>query len=301
MENNQKLALQAQCNEWLAGGEGYTQASLSAKTGLGQAYLSIIVNGKWTEAHPAAAQWQKLALFFRGGEVHIDSVNCAAIEAVVTNARNEKTRAAIEGDTGLGKSYGLRRCATNIAGAILITCRRSMGHKTLLHQLAERLGLDGYKRLGLYELENKITDKIVNSKTSYVLMFDELEYVKPAGWDAIKTLCDLLEGKCGIVICGIIEEKITKLSERGREGFPQFARRFDKRYTYMCNISAEEIGAAFSKYGVGLKKSVMNYLAKQVKNYDALITILKDCMRYEGEISLELLKNWIEKGGEDAA
>lgn len=272
--------------DWCAQ-DGRTQAELARLSGVGDAYINIIANKKYTDKAPADTQWSKLVVFFGGGEIHIDSPNYLNIHAALAYAQKEHERTGIDGYTGAGKTYAVSRYAKNNPNVYVITGRRSMGQRALLHELASQVGVDRYKTYTMYELEKEIVKQLLR-RTSPLIVFDEMEYVKPACLFTIKTLCDLLEGKCGIVLCGIIREELKKQADRGKLGFPQLFRRFDFRWEIMEKISASEIRKVCKDYGV-TDGDVVKYLTQLCKDYDTFTTALKECVKRDN-VTVEYLK-----------
>ena len=292
MTNSQKLAIKEKV---LLYTEKFTNAELSRKSGVGEANISVIRSWAEGNKYPADAQWRKLETFFSEA-IHMDSPNYLSIIAATTMACETASRVAIDGYTGAGKTYALRAYEReNPETSFLITGRRSMGHRALLWELAKRVGVDKFQKMSLYDLEVAIKNKIESSQKRIVLMFDELEYVKPACLDCIKTLCDLLENKCGIVVCGIIKEVLGKNAEKGKGCYPQFFRRFAHRWEAMQPISKQEIKYVCANHGI-VNPDVVAFFSRTVKEYDTFQTLLLECQKVGADITVEYLLD-ILKGG----
>ena len=144
-----------------------------------------------------------------------------------------------------------------------------MSKRALLNEVAGAVGVEEFKKKSLYDLEKAIVERITNKSGKTLLIFDECEYLKPGCLHSIKTLCDLLEGKAGTVVAGIIEEELAKRAEKGKIGMPQFIRRFG---SYVLETTPPEpayIRQTAKEYGITDKETIAE-MVKSCKDYDKL-------------------------------
>lgn len=268
-----KKELQALVNEWLEQGEGYTQTELSRKTGVQKTYLSLIANGKYDDRHPSDQQWHKLQRFFKH-TVHWNTPEYEQIIGACRRAQQEAIRVGVDGYTGLGKTYSLNRYAKQNTDVYLVMCRPSMGVRAFIMEVAKAVGIE--RPTGdVYSLECAIVDKVERNPRQALLIFDEAEYLKPKSWNSLKTLCDLLEGKIGIVVSGIIREQIEKLASRNKQGMPQIRRRFSHKWLSLPSISSAVVRKIAKDSGI-TDRHALDWLKTNVESYDALRAIIED-------------------------
>lgn len=294
MENSQKKQLQSLVLDWCNQGEGFSQTQLAQKLGISDAYMSKIITGKYDDKYPSIDVWNKIARFFSVG-VHIDSYNYKAITGACRRAQAEQICWGIDGYSGAGKTYALARYAQDTPNAYHIICRDSMSIRDFMEEIAITVGISSPKG-SRYQMEKEIVSKLSGRKA--VLMFDEVEYLKPACLHNIKTLHDLLvkKGQAGIVISGCgIHDNLAKLKKRGQKGMPQFYRRFDQRWIGMENISKKEIKQVCETNGITDTK-VLAWFYNKVENYDSLLILIKDAIRVADgdEVSLEMCVNYLQ-------
>ncbi len=275
MNNETKKQIQTLAQEWLQNGEGYTQAELSRKTGIDKAYMSQIMNKKWTESIPSVVNWQKLAYFF-GHEQHIETANYLNIYHACQHAQAHQGRIGVDGYTGAGKTYSLERYANKQPNVFVISCRRSMGVKSFVRAIAEKVGV-GRMHGQVYDYERAIVQRIERLEKP-LLIFDECEYLSPAALDSIKSLIQDLRGKCGVVVCGIIKQWLEKMATRGRHGMPQLLRRIGHSWLEMQPIQAREVRGFCKANGINHVPAI-NFFVSRVSNYDTLQIMVKDVVR----------------------
>lgn len=273
MNQARKKELAKKANEWVWGESGRTKSELARKTGVSVPYMTNICNGKWDDKHPSAAQWQKLEVFFREPD-HIDSVNYMSITGACNKAHALKSRIAIDGYTGAGKTYSLTRYVRKYSGAYLIICRSSMTNRSFLEELSRCLGISKTSSR-IYQIERAIIEKVMGSQEDIVLIFDEVEYLKPGSLNSLKTIMQELKGHCGFVVSGIIKEWLTKMAFREKPGMPQFLRRIGHSWVSMEAVSKEDVVSICQQKEIK-DKNVVRWLYHNCKEYDALLTYVQE-------------------------
>lgn len=293
MNNTYKKQLQESVIEWLDQGEDYTQAELARKTGVDKAYVSQIKNGKWDKAIPSISVWQKLVHFF-GYDFHIDSFNYKSIQGACRRAHEEHIRVGIDGYTGAGKTYALRRYARQFPNVFLVMGDPDATRKDFVTQLADQVGVD--PRGSIYKVKVRIIQAIQNRRGKCLLILDEGEYFKTSIWHTVKSLCDELEGKCGVVISGILHELLLKFKNRRHVGFAQLTRRFEFKWLKMQAISKREITQTCKDHGINDHNAIKWFLAR-VSNYDALSILVKDAIKVAGgrDVTADLLADTFDR------
>ncbi|WP_299460612.1 helix-turn-helix transcriptional regulator [uncultured Microscilla sp.] len=279
MNENSKIQIQKAVLGWLNQSEAHTQSELAAKTGVSISYINQITNGKWSPKYPSADAWQAV---FRvlDWQLHIDSKNYETITKVLSRSINEQARFAINGVTsGEGKTYSIRRFCAVTPGAYHVICRKSMSSRALLQEVAKTLQVKKAERLSKFQLEDKIAEAL--TRKGGMLVFDECEYLRGKdSLDSIKTLCDLLEGQAGIVMCGLdLKNMISQLAKRkNNTGIPQLQRRFEWKWFNTLPIEAADIKEACQINGITDKYAIAWFVDK-VDNYDTLTILIKDAIR----------------------
>lgn len=273
MDNNTKINLRSYCIDWLGSDASRTQADLSRKTGVDKAYISQIVGEKWTDTVPSLKQWNKLAIFFRVGN-HIDSSNYLSITGACSVAQQENRVVSIDGYTGAGKSYALKRYMKSGNHVYLVQADPTMTRRAFVWELANQVGVTRLSS-NLYTLLQDVISKIQSIGDPTLLIFDEIEYLPQSALSIIKTLMDKLEGHCGFVISGIYKEWLTKAANRGKPGFPQFLRRIGHSWVKMEPITRSDVSTICSGNGIS-DADVQSWLLKHARDYDRLTTWVRD-------------------------
>lgn len=293
LQKEQKEVYRALVIDWCNQGKGYSQAQLATKVETNESYISQIINGTYSDKHPSDEVWLKVARFFKV-DMHIDSYNYRAIIGACKRAQAEQICWGIDGYSGAGKTYALARYAQSTPNAYHIICRDSMSIRDFMEEVAVAVGAS--PKGSRYQIEQAIVNKLAGRKA--LLMFDEVEYLKPACLHNIKTLHDLLvkKGQAGIIISGCgIHDNLTKLKKRGQKGMPQFYRRFDQRWISMDSISKKEIKQACEMSGITDAK-VLTWFYAKVENYDSLSILIKDALRVANDepVTLQMCIDYLQ-------
>lgn len=288
MDNNSKKQLQKSVIEWLSQSEQHTQSEFASKTGISGSYINQVVNGKWSDKYPSVSAWQTIAKFV-GWEYHIDSDNYLNIKGLLKRAIAEKARFGINGvNSGEGKTYSIARFCKSTPHAYHIICRESMSAKALLVATAKVLRISKAEKMKAWELEDSISEYI--NRKGGVLIFDECEYIeeKRGAINGIKTLCDLIQGKAGIVICGLDAKGMINnlMSRKKNRGIPQFRRRFNFKWFTTLPIKNSEIKNFCLMNGI-VDKHAIAWFQNNIDNYDSLVVMVKDAVKVAAANNIE--------------
>lgn len=276
MQDSTKKQLQRATLDWLGASADRSQGTLARLTGVNPAYISRIANGTWDDKLPGIAQWNKLGSFFQVSH-HIDSINYLNIVSACATAQEEGGRVAIDGYTGAGKTYALRRYQKANANVYLIQANPSMTRRAFVWEIARQVGIDKLSS-SLYALLQDVITRLENKAVPALLIFDEIEYLPESAYHIIKTLMDNLEGRVGFVVSGIFRESLEKSANRGKPGFPQMLRRVGHSWLEMQRIDKKDVRSLCEQNGI-MDASVVGWLMANARDYDALATYVKDLVK----------------------
>ena len=200
-------------------------------------YISAMVNRRWNEM-PAGNKLVKIEdrYFERIAEAiglqlkesdwgHFETDNYAMITDVLNESRMYQTVMAIDGETGLGKTYAIQDYRRkNPNETYVIECAGDFTAKRFIVELCKVLNLS---HIGTTtDLRLSIVRKLSNDNNP-LLIIDEAENLKDNTWHSIKKVMDDVASstnrKAGIVLFGAnnFEEKMQRRAERMKEPFPQ--------------------------------------------------------------------------------
>ncbi len=269
-----KSRLATKVSEWLGQSAKHSQAELSRLSGLSSANISHIASWHWPEKVISDAQWQKLLAFF-GQELHIDSANFLNITAACQKAQIQKEVIAVNGYTGAGKTYALRRYVSEHPGTIYIQGDPTMTKRAIIKEIAKRSGVDRLTA-NMYDMLAAIVEKIKRTP-GVLIIFDEIEYLPQSAWHIIKSLMDKLEHHSGFVVSGIYREVLEKMANRQKPGMPQLLRRLGHSWLNMQAISAREVRSFCDENGID-DEGVISMLRRDCQEYARLQRYVKDLL-----------------------
>lgn len=237
------------------GGEGYimSQNEVATRTKMNAAYISAIVNGedKVGKSEIADMYWERLAKFM---DISITTSywdtkitpQAVAILSALEEARNYGRTITIVGETGCGKSYTIDELFMKKypVGCYKVTIGSLDNIGDIVGKLEEAIGIKPTVQSRSQRLKEVTTTLLYMKyqKKQPVIIFDEAEYMNHVALCAIKSMYDMLNDICGIVMVGTeqIVRNIDRLRNKNKVGVPQLYRRIkfgikripniDKRY-----------------------------------------------------------------------
>lgn len=222
---------------------------------------------------------------------HFNTFNFKQAILTFENARKNKERRGIDGDTGLGKTYAATAFKKKYPKIVnLVKCDEIANTKEFVMSIAEQLNVSsiGTKNKILKDVVKKLKEK-----EEAFLIIDEFENSKKGIIPIIKYLADELEGIVPIVVLGIdVEKMLLKSSEKRKQGFIQVNRRWSFGWTFFSSDISEDIQKICEMLGLE-RKTVINWLTVRVKDFDSLkniiTTVLMEREKSGEEITTEML------------
>lgn len=281
-----------------------SQAELSRNSGVGDAYLSNIMNGKTHVGPTEIADKYYLKLSETVGYTlenptwqHFDTENYMQMLVGIVEARISRSRLCIDGGTGAGKSHVCRRYKQDYPSeTYVVTCSALETAREFAQNIAEAVHVDTHGSVA--QLLRRIIKKLTKDSENAILLIDEAEHIKgKAGYiKVIKALADGLERKAAMVLLGMdINKILNDGAARRRDLYPQTARRFGKRELCSNNISNDVVKIC-QEMDITSQR-VQNYLIQHVTNFGDLENIISAAMAETaetgGKVNLELIKSLV--------
>lgn len=224
---------------------------------------------------------------------HFNTLNFKQAIITFENARKNKERRGIDGNTGLGKTYAATAFKLKYPKIVtLVKCDEIANTKEFVVSLAEQLETStiGTKHNILKDVVEKL-----KTKDEAFLIIDEFENSKKGIIPVIKYLADELEGIVPIVVLGIdVEKMLSKSAEKGKQGFIQVNRRWSFGWTFFSPEIAEDIQKICEMVGIE-RKTVINWLTARVKDFGSLQNIITTALieseKSEEQITTEMLND----------
>jgi len=221
---------------------------------------------------------------------HFDTKNYVQASLAINNARKNRERLGLDGNTGLGKTY----IATDYKRSfpkecILVKCSGNQSAREFAKDLATACGISevGSKS----QLIKNACKTIKNTPNAFVII-DEFENAPMASIiPIIKELADELEGVVPVILIGInVQEMLQKAYERGRNGFVQVNRRWAWKWTKMEADISEDIELICEELGVELQ-GAKNWLMGKIKDFDSLKNVLTTALKEAQETNQNVNNN----------
>ncbi|WP_312311009.1 ATP-binding protein [Empedobacter brevis] len=258
---------------------GVKQPEIVKLSGVNKATVNLISRGVEYNGKTRISDkyYQKIALAIglkleKAYWQHFNTLNFKQAILTFQNARKNKERRGIDGNTGLGKTYAATAFKKKYPAIVtLVKCDEIANTKEFVISIAEQLGTStiGTK----HKILKAVVEKL-KSKDEAFLIIDEFENSKKGIIPVIKYLADELEGIVPIVVLGIdVEKMLSNSAERGKQGFKQVNRRWSFGWTFFSSEISEDITNICESVGIESKR-VINWLTKRVKDFGSLQNII---------------------------
>ncbi len=294
MELEFKEQITAKMKEWIdKDNPQRTQAALAAKAKVSETETSLIARGiyvngkhKGVDYPIKAASFLKMAIALGVAvteeEIHWNTHNFTRIQQVCQAFRERKKVGMFDSDeSGVGKTYSLEYFKTFNDQVAYVKVTGTMGKKELLLEVATQIIGESIlnKPMGVRSLLEAIRSR-VQTTFGYIIIFDELEYAKTTNLHLIKEIIDFTYGYCAVVACGMgLSDKITKLADKKKFGFPQLKRRLATNVIHLRPLQNTEKVEILKLHAI-VNPSAVKWFNKNVHDFQMMSEYVKDIVRF---------------------
>lgn len=285
MEQLLKEQIRDTVNKWIKPENTERTASkLALKAGISASYISHIKKGVFVIGNTpiSDAVFLKLAVALgireeEEQEMHWPTYNLELITKVCKSSQRKKKIVLLDSDdSGVGKTYSLEYFSTYNDKVLYIKCTKSMGVKDLLNEILHKLQIRE-KLVGDKAKIDAIKEKIITSP-GFILIIDEAELVKPGVYIVIKEIIDFTYGRICVIVSGMgLKDKLERLAQKKREGFPQLKRRLFSNIVKVPSLSKKEIIEICERHSIKAV-SAHSWFTNNVRDFQTLKEYIKDAL-----------------------
>jgi len=266
------------------------QTQLARYVGVSGSYMSHIIRGNWNEIPAGKDKVQLADTYFikmaekvghqleRTSWKHFDTDNYISMVTAIEDARKRGQNRIIDGETGSGKSYAIKRYQRDRPnGTIVVTCDSFMTNTNFTCALNDAVA--GIPSRTMWVLVRNIEEQLMvmyDKGYSPVIIIDEAENLKDSSYGAVKAIIDRVAGKVPIVLVGANQytQKIRNRAIRMQGCFPQIWSRFKGGMTDLFKLNAEELKQVCAAFGI-TSKEVIKHIAQRTDNWRDLSDHIK--------------------------
>lgn len=267
---------------------GADQSAISRLSKVSKSTLNYILKGEEyiptadTNARISDKQYEKIcfAIDYPLVDVkwrHFATDNFLLIANALDEARKFKKRNAIDGYSGLGKTYTARKCKNSFPkNTVLLTCKKSRTTKEFAVHFATKVNelLTKNKRFPIRGSKNSLIEQsceaLINDVDNALLIIDELENARDTLLPIIKEIADDLEHQVGITLLGIGSQKMFRTqAERAKDGAIQVNRRWESGWTELESNISEDIEKICFEMGIK-NPAAQTWIKKRATNFGSL-------------------------------
>ena len=282
--------------------EGGSAAQIARKSGLNDAYISLIRNNKPGDT-VKNEHWLKIAaalnIRFDGWQT-VETQNLRIVTQVLEDAKNNSLFMAVSHNAGSGKSLACREFAAANPGKVVYLYRVEHGETNkidFLRSLAQTLGIDTKGRG--YLSANRLADLVIEFFTrrldqAPLLIVDEADKLTDKALRFFISLYNAVEARMGCVVLGTenLEKKIKSGVHHNRNGFDEIDSRFGRRFIRLTGVTKLECRAICKANGIDNTKmadAIFEECEPVTNQFN--MRVLRDLRPLERKIKRELLKD----------
>jgi hypothetical protein len=206
----------------------------------------------------------------------IETANIKIIEKACLDAMRNSKLIAILGDTGYGKTSGLKYFAKSYDNVFYFYVRKSMKARPFFDSLIKAFGdNESNSELSVFDLVNKAAFLFNQDATNKLLIIDEAGKLTPSLLEYLHEFRDLTDNSTGIIIAGpfYFQDNCKIWVRQKYKGIPEVYRRINYwQPLYPPNKS--EIISICELNGVKDKKVINQWLKCQ--NFGDLSNLIQD-------------------------
>ncbi|MFD2961335.1 MULTISPECIES: AAA family ATPase [Olivibacter] len=232
LDNTTKQQITADLRKYvdnMAGGSA-NKASKLLK-GVSNAYISMMLSGKWEAMSDAAWRNVQKQVSVMGAEwVAVNTKATDMLNFLLTDAKAHSLTIAIIGDAGTGKTFTAKQFVKEHENAFLVCCNEYFNRKTFLAELLHELGKDG----GGYTV-NEMMQNVVSTARKLdkvIFILDEADKLSDQVLYFFISLYNLLEGKAALVLMATdhLQKRIEKGVNINRKGYKEIFSRVGRKF-----------------------------------------------------------------------
>lgn len=242
------------------------------------ATLSNICGGKIDQISEGMMR-RILAFLKHDSWVTLSTTNYEIIQELAWEAQEFSRFFGIVGDSGFGKSEGLKQYQAKNPNCFYMMADILMGRGTaFLNALQRACGLE-HKGCNASEMLGAIVHKL-NSVERPLVVIDDAGKLSDTNMRILQLLYDRTERRCGIIIAGTPYLKLTLENgiTRNKMGYNELYRRVEY-WQVLFAPTVEEKRAFLEKYQLHENKAVANTIINTTKDFGSLRASINLCLR----------------------
>jgi hypothetical protein len=219
-------------------------------SGVSNAYLSLMMSGKWTDISDDA--WRNVAkqMINQSAEWQIvDTQATQLLTHLFMDAKNHANTFGITAEAGSGKSLTCSQIE-EVDNVFVVSCAEFFNRKTFLAELLTKMGKDS-GGFTVNEMMVKIISH-VNKVDRPLIILDEADKLTDQVFYFFITLYNQLEGKCGIVLLATdyLEKRVIRGLRLNKKGYKEIFSRLGRKFIEIPKASKKDITQLLQANGV---------------------------------------------------
>jgi len=220
-------------------------------TGISNAYISQMQNGKWDLiSDDAWRNLQKQVSKKEGSEwVNVDTKASKRLTQLFHDAKDHSNVFGIIAEAGSGKTHVCRQFEA-VENVFVLSCAEFWNRKTFLSELMRKMGIEssGYT---VWEMMAKVINHIQKVDTPLIVL-DEADKLADQVFYFFITLYNQLEDKCGIILLSTnyLERRVDRGLRLNKKGYKEIYSRIGRKFIEIPQAKSPEVKALLIANGI---------------------------------------------------
>jgi Cdc6-like AAA superfamily ATPase len=219
-------------------------------TGISNAYISNMLNGKWEMISDDA--WRNVQKQVSNSQTDWVTVDTKATQKLTKLFQDAKDHANVFGiiaEAGTGKTHVCKAFDT-VDNVFVLSCAEYWNRKTFLSELMRKMGIEssGYT---VWEMMAKVINHVQRVDTPLIVL-DEADKLADQVFYFFITLYNQLEGKCGIILLAtnFLERRVNRGLRLNKKGYKEIYSRIGRKFIEIPQPKAPEVKALLMANGI---------------------------------------------------
>jgi len=227
----------------------FSQVELSNRLGISNAYVSMMIAGKW--GNISDTMWRKVQTILR---IDFDwntaeTSNYTNITELLVKAQQEKLTVGISYDAGVGKSHAYTDYERYNKNVIYVECKNYWKTKSYVKNLLNAAGMEAEGTLE--QMVDTFIGHVMGLENP-IIIIDQMDKLKEGAFDLFMDMYNDLFRCCAFVVSGVpaLKKRILRGAKNDKIGYREVHSRLHKVFIELDPIDLDDVQAVCMANGL---------------------------------------------------
>ncbi len=260
---------------------GGSQNKLAKFCGISEAYMSLIMNGKWETI--SDGMWRGIRSALGMSAKLWETAETQQYKVMwekLSFAQSKAQVLAIVGCAGSGKTHSIEEYCRHNKDAYNISCADYLTPRTFLKLLCKTIGINSSG--SIYEMVESIISEMKH-KPNPLLILDEADKLNNKTLYFFISFYNRLKKRCGMVLCATeyLSYRIRRGAENKSKGLEEIYSRIGKNFTTLPQVNDEDIALVCTSNGIDDDKMIRLITEdsqQDLRRVERILSVMEDKM-----------------------